>query len=93
MSLADDLVRLVADRMAHADMPRTDAAEDRQRAEQYLGEARGVVAAVLRVLVDKHFPDDDVDYYYATEGLAQDACDALRELDAASAVERGKGQG
>jgi hypothetical protein len=44
-------------------------------------EARAAVVATLRTLVAKHFPDGDVDYHYATEGLAQDVCDVLAELE------------
>lgn len=43
--------------------------------------ATAAVQAVLRALVDKHFPSEDVDYHYATEGLAEDVCDALAELE------------
>jgi hypothetical protein len=45
--------------------------------------ARGAVRAALQVLVSKAFPDDDVDYTYACEELAMDACETLRALDEA----------
>jgi hypothetical protein len=53
---------------------------------RYEAMARAAAVAVLRALVGKHFPDDDVDYHYATEGLAQDACDALAELERGGAA-------
>lgn len=65
MALADDLVQAARQAMLDTAGPLPNAA----------------VVATLRVLVDKHFPDDNVDYHYATEGLAQDACDALAELE------------
>lgn len=46
----------------------------------------GIAAAVaiLEVLVKKAFPHDDVDYTYACEELAMDACEALRVLSGTS---------
>jgi hypothetical protein len=82
---ADDLIEAVFVNMCPA--------EDRKyysdsEVEGWRKDARAAVEIVLRGLVEAHFgpldSDEDVDYHYACEGLAQDACDMLREL-----VERG----
>lgn len=43
-------------------------------------QAMAAVKAVLSTLVGKAFPDEDVDYVYACEELAQDAIDTLNKL-------------
>lgn len=45
-----------------------------------LTQAEEAAQAVLVVLVDKAFPDDEVDYVYACEELAMDAADTLRAM-------------
>lgn len=54
--------------------------DDHDRCPDCLKQAVASVQAVLTVLVDKHFPDDEVEYQYACEDLAMDACETLREI-------------
>ena len=42
--------------------------------------ARDTVTLVLKTLVEKAFPNDDVDYHYACETLTEDAADTYRAL-------------
>lgn len=46
-----------------------------------LAQAEEAIQAVLKVLVDKAFPDDEeVDYTYACEELSMDAAETLRAM-------------
>jgi hypothetical protein len=54
--------------------------EDHDRCPDCYRQAVAAVQAVLKVLTDEHFPDDDVEYQYACEGLAMDVCEALCEI-------------
>lgn len=61
-------------------VPAAEVLDDRDHCPDCLGQAVKAVQAVLTVLVDEHFPDEDVDRYYACEGLAEDVCDVLVEI-------------
>lgn len=51
--------------------------DDRDRCSDCLRQAVASVQAMLTVLANEHFPDEDVDYFWACEGLAQDVNDVL----------------
>lgn len=71
----------VADECIHTGhVPAAEVLDDRDRCPDCLRQAAAAVQAILTVLVDEHFPDDDVEYVYACEGLAMDACEVLREI-------------
>lgn len=71
----------VADECIHTGhVPTVEVLDDRDRCPDCLKQAVAAVQAVLTVLVDEHFPDEDVDHYYACEGLAEDVCDVLVEI-------------
>lgn len=71
----------VADECRHTGhVPAAEVLDDRDRCPDCLKQAVAAVQAVLTVLVDEHFPDDEVEYQYACEGLAMDACEVLREM-------------
>lgn len=71
----------VADECIHTGhIPAVEVLDDRDRCPDCLRQAVAAVQAVLGVLVDKHFPDEDVEYQYACEDLATDACEVLREM-------------
>jgi hypothetical protein len=77
-AIADECRHVYAD--AHAIDASLDVLDDRLRCPDCLRQAVAAVRAMLTVLVDEHFPDDDVEYIYACEGLAMDACEVLREI-------------
>jgi len=72
---------VIADECIHTGhVPAAEVLDDRDRCPDCLRQAVAAVQATLTVLVEKHFPDDDVEYQYACEDLAMDACEALREI-------------
>lgn len=77
-AIADDCEHVYAD--PHATDTTLEVLSDRPRCPGCLRQAVAAVQAVLTTLVDEHFPDDDVDRYYACEGLAEDVCDVLVEI-------------
>lgn len=77
-AVADDCEHVYAD--PHFADATLKVLDDRPRCPGCLQQAVRAVQAVLTVLADEHFPDDDVEYQYACEGLAMDVTEALREI-------------
>jgi hypothetical protein len=77
-AIADECRHIYAD--PHAIEASLKVLDDHLRCPDCLRQAVTAVQATLTVLVDEHFPDDDVEYVYSCEGLAMDACEVLREI-------------
>jgi hypothetical protein len=71
----------VADECIHTGhVPAAEVLDDRDRCPDCLRQAAATVVAVLEVLEKEHFPDEEVEFVYACEGLAMDVTEALREI-------------
>lgn len=78
-AVADDCEHVYVDCVHFADAT-LEVLDDRRRCPGCLQQAVRAVQAVLKALADEHFPDDEVEYEYACEGLAMDVTEALREI-------------
>lgn len=61
-------------------VPAAEVLNDADRCPDCLRQAVAAVLAVLGTLAEEHFPDEDIDYHYACEGLAEDVNDVLAAI-------------